>query len=235
VYTFRPWNNPTDQERAIGKYTDSIDLLYPGNDSSSAEYFNKHIKPTPNLYYADGDKDLMFYAINQIGIDGLVLEFGTWKGYSVNYIAGQLPNRLIHGFDVFNTDNVSFKEGADWNGHDFTQAELPLVKSNVQLHAGWFHRTLPGFVEKHPEPCALLHIDCDNYDGTVDVLKYVNIAVGTIIVFDEYINVPNWEVNEHKAWLEYCTENGVKYEFIAINTKHQQLAIRINDLQINAN
>ena len=220
MYTFRPWDDPTDAERKIGKYTDSIDMQHPGNKRDSANYYRTFLK---DCYHADGDKDLMFYAINQITLPGPVLEFGTWKGYSINYIAGQLPDRTIYGFDVFNTDSVSFKDGENWNNHDFTQAKLPLVKSNVELTAGWFHQTLPDFMRDHNERCSLVHIDCDNYAGTIDVFKHINIGKGTIIVFDEYINVPNWRNNEHKAW----KEQGLKFEYIAVNTKHQQVAVKI--------
>jgi len=227
MYTFRPWDEPTDAERALGKYTDSIDMALPGNNSESAIYYRSKIKPTPGVYHADGDKDLMFYVLRRIQQCGLVLEFGTWRAHSINYIAGQCPNRQIHGFDVFNTDNTSFKDGKDWNGHDFTQAQLPLVKSNVTLHPGWFHLTLPVFVKENNESCALLHVDCDNYDGASDVFEWVKLTPGSIVVFDEYLNVPNWKDNEYKAWQEYCKKNNVRYKYIAVNTKHQQVAVII--------
>ena len=224
MHTFRPWPEPTDAQRKIGMHTDSIDLTHPANTSTSKEYYKHYLQ---NCYHADGDKDLMFYAIQQISIDGLICEFGTWKAHSINYIASQLPEKTIYGFDVFNSDNASFKNNVNWQDKDFRQNKLPDVLSNVKLIVGWFDKTTKPFFTEHTEPLALLHIDCDEYAGAVDAFKHANIVSGTIIVFDEYLNYTGWEHHEYKAWEEYVFKHQIKYEYIAVNTRHQQVAIKV--------
>ena len=94
---------------------------------------------------------------------------------------------------------------------------------------GWFNETLPGFVEKHPEPVALLHVDCDLYSSTVTILNNLknNIVPGTVIIFDEYINYPGWQLDEFRAWQEHCKMYGVEYEYIGRVSKHQKVAVKV--------
>jgi hypothetical protein len=51
---------------------------------------------------------------------------------------------------------------------------------------------------------------------------------GTIILFDEYFNYPNWEVHEYKAFQEFVTKYGVKYRYLAF--ARQQVAVRIESI-----
>jgi len=55
---------------------------------------------------------------------------------------------------------------------------------------------------------------------------------GTIIVFDEYFNYPNWERHEFKAWKEFVTRHGVTYEYLAF--ARQQVALRILSIRAAA-
>jgi hypothetical protein len=98
-----------------------------------------------------------------------------------------------------------------------------------ELVVGWFDQTLPGFVKKHQDPIALLHVDCDLYSSTVTILNNLKdqIVPGTVIVFDEYINYPGWQLDEFKAWQEHIKAWGIKYEYIGRVSRHQKVAIRI--------
>lgn len=148
---------------------------------------------------------------------GLYLEFGVYKGGSINYIAERIGDNLIYGFDSF--------EGlpSDWipeypKGTFSQEGNIPEVKENVRLIKGWFDKTLPTFVEKHKhEKCALINIDCDLYESTKIVLNSLkdNIVQGTIIMFDEYCGQIGWREDEYKAWQEFTEEQGIKYKYLA--------------------
>ena len=111
------------------------------------------------------------------------------------------------------------------------RTSLPRVRKNCELWVGWFNETLPGFVKdvQQKQPVALLHVDCDLYSSTVTVLNELkkNIVPGTVIVFDEYLNYPGWQLDEFKAWQEFVKANKIKYEYIGYVSKHQKVAVRV--------
>jgi hypothetical protein len=50
---------------------------------------------------------------------------------------------------------------------------------------------------------------------------------GTVIVFDEYFNYPGWENHEFKAFQEFVEQTNLKYEYLAYNRRHEQVAVKI--------
>jgi len=167
------------------------------------------------------------FAVRQVQKNGMILEFGVYSGSSINHIAAQLPERAIFGFDSFEglpeTWRPGFVQGA-------FKTNLPAVRDNVNLVVGWFDETLPKFVIEHPhESLALLHVDCDLYSSTKTIFSLLcdHIVAGTIIVFDEYFNYPEWRLHEHKAFQEFVISRAIKYEYIAFVPNDQQVAIKI--------
>jgi predicted O-methyltransferase YrrM len=162
-------------------------------------------------------------------INGLILEFGVAGGVSTRLIASNAEPRTVHGFDSF--------EGlpGDWAGtHEqkgrYTQhGKLPKVPRNVTLHKGWFDQTLPGFLAKTPGPCAFINVDCDVYDSSKYVLDQLadRIVPGTVIMFDEYYNYPNWREHEYKAWQEFVTERKLTYRYIGFSTMRYHAAVQV--------
>jgi hypothetical protein len=75
-----------------------------------------------------------------------------------------------------------------------------------------------------------MHIDCDLYSSTVDILTGLvkHMRPGTVVLFDEYFNYPGWERHEFKAWKEFVSAHGVKYEYLAY--ARQQVLVRILSL-----
>lgn len=67
----------------------------------------------------------------------------------------------------------------DWSGHvepagSFgRKGELPRVAPNVTLHKGWFKNTIDSFKKDNPGKIAFLHVDCDRYSSTRDVLWHL--------------------------------------------------------------
>jgi predicted O-methyltransferase YrrM len=101
------------------------------------------------------------------------------------------------------------------------------VPGNVRLHPGWFDATLPEWLKNNPGPIAFIHVDCDLYSSTRTILALLadRIVPGTIILFDEYFNYPNWEEHEYKAFQEFVTERKVGYRYIGY--ARQQVAVQI--------
>lgn len=65
------------------------------------------------------------------------------------------------------------------------------IESDVKLVKGWFTDTLPSY--DGPQ-IALLHADADLYESTMCILKnlWPKLAVGGVVVFDEYDNTTEW-------------------------------------------
>lgn len=222
------------QKQLLGLHTDVIDTEFTAvrlASEESARYVLEHMRAVPNF---DTDYDLhKWVATTQLDSDllsrGTVLEFGVATGRTLNQFAHWLPNKPVHGFDGF----AGLPE--DWTSRMrkgfFARSNLPKVRKNCQLWVGWFNETLPGFKKKIQltRPVALLHVDCDLYSSTVTILNNLkdNIVPGTVIVFDEYINYPGWQLDEFKAWQEHCQAFGVKYEYIGRVSRHQKVAVRV--------
>ncbi len=179
----------------------------------------------PDAIAFDTPRELMRYALSLVTLDGIVAEFGVNEGGTITFIAKQLRGRKVHGFDSF--------EGLpeDWSGNKMhagyfnRQGKLPRVPSNVELHAGWFDKSLPKFVASNQGPAAFLHVDCDLYSSTVTIFDtFADRTVpGTVIVFDEYFNYPNWQRHEHKAFEEFRAKSGLDLDYVGYSI--QQIAV----------
>ena len=97
-------------------------------------------------------KQHIVYAINNlIKKTGIVMEFGVWKGKSINCIADALPDEKIYGFDSFEGlpedwyKKEEHKTGEESNKHIkgwFALDNLPPVRSNVELVKGFYDVSL---------------------------------------------------------------------------------------------
>ncbi|MCI5118531.1 MAG: class I SAM-dependent methyltransferase [Candidatus Electrothrix sp. LOE1_4_5] len=176
-------------------------------------------------------RQLLKFALNSVSTEGCYLEFGVFKGGSIRYISKQITPNIIHGFDSFEGLPEVWQGAVSIADNFNARGKLPKVPKNVILHKGWFSETLPIFLKKNDQKVAFIHIDCDLYSSTKEVLSLLHdiIVPGTIISFDEYFNVPNWEQNEFKAFQEYVIEHGVTYEYIA----YSALQVTIKILTIN--
>ncbi len=221
------------QRRLLGLHTDSIDIDFTARrlaSESSARFVIDHMRTAENF---ETDYDLHAWAATQVDPDlvsqGLILEFGVATGRTLNQFGQLFPKKTVYGFDGFE----GLPEAWDWRfraGH--FQQQLPRVRDNCELVVGWFDKTLPSFVKEHTDPVAFLHIDCDLYSSTVTVLDLLKgrLRAGTIIVFDEYLNFPGWEQDEHRAWTEFAQKFGVKFEYIGFVSRHQQVVVRVTQV-----
>lgn len=173
--------------------------------------------PGKNVIFEDRNS---YYDYVLAGIrhkDGLYLEFGVYKGGSINYISEKIGNHIIWGFDSFEGLPEGWLPGYQ-QGKFNENGALPVVNDNVRLVKGWFHETLPKFMEAHKsEPCSFINIDCDLYRSTKCVLSLLkdNIRKGTVICFDELVGQIGWQDDEYKALTEFAEETGLKFKYIA--------------------
>ena len=61
---------------------------------------------------------------------------------------------------------------------------------------------------------ALIHIDCDLYESALLVLDRLELAPGTIIIFDEFWSPAgewDWHLHEARAFYEICTERNLRF------------------------
>jgi predicted O-methyltransferase YrrM len=159
---------------------------------------------------------------------GLMLEFGVYKGTTINHLARLCPDRTVYGFDSF--------EGLpeDWVGNRYSRRNFnrkgvaPKVLSNVSLVKGLFHETLPGFLEEHSDPIAFVHIDCDIYSSTDCALQAVEgkLVDGAIIAFDEFFNYHGWRLHEYKAFNEFIERTGYGFEYLGFSGTEVSVRIK---------
>lgn len=121
------------------------------------------------------------------------------------------------------------RRGASFGEGTFRLQELPKVEANVQLFEGWFNETLPAFIRGlaaggragpqgpgtgRPSAASapwarMVHIDCDLYSSTREVLWALAplFRPGTILVFDELVNYPEFMSGELRALFEFLREH----------------------------
>ncbi len=188
----------------------------------TVDYVKEHMPDAP---YFEKHPQLVEFVVREASLPGLYLEFGVGRGKSIRWI-GAHAGRTVYGFDSF--DGIP----EYWNGNPigaFAQKKLPKVPENVQFEIGMFDKTIPGFLDKHADPVAFLHVDCDLYSSTVTIFDAFGprLQPGAVVLFDEYYNFPRWQQHEYKAFQEFVAKTGVSYEYIAYSVTGQQVAVRI--------
>ena len=205
------------------------DLYFEEVAKDSYEKFKIHFKES----YVFSDEDsIRNFAINEatkmFDKQNLFLEFGVFKGESINLFAKNLKNigAKIIGFDSFK----GLKE--EWITEEYNpkgtfnlMGDKPKVQNNVNLIDGWVEETLINFLSTNKSKIAFVHLDLDTYASTLFVLNSLkkNFQKGTIILFDEFYGFPNWEKHEFKALKESL--NSDKFKYIAFGTR--QACIKI--------
>lgn len=182
----------------------------------AAEFISQH---TASALLFTHRFQLMDYALTLIPAQGLLLEFGVFRGESLDYFASKIPNRTFFGFDSF----TGLQE--NWGGSDkpkssFNQSgRLPKVPKNCALVKGWFNETLPGWVREHAGSVAFLHIDSDTFQACQTVLEQLRdrITPETIILFDEHHGYPGWRNGEFRALHEFLARHRKQATYLAFS------------------
>jgi Macrocin-O-methyltransferase (TylF) len=184
----------------------------------------------PDAVGLDSQRELIEHSLQAVHIDGHYLEFGVFTGGTIRFLARRIGARTIHGFDSFEGLPEAWA-GFNLGGKAFNmKGRLPRVPNNVRLYRGYFDTSLPKWLDDHPGQIAFMHLDCDLYSSTKTIFNLIGarITTGTVILFDEYFNYPNWEQHEFKAFQEFVTYHQVKYTYLGF--ARQQVAIRIDSI-----
>lgn len=196
----------------------------------------------PDAIGFDTQREVLDYALSQTTVAGGYLEAGVFRGDTIRYIEKRLrrmgkSDAIIHGFDSFEGLPEAWAGGSYLARSAFsTRGKLPRVPRNVVLHKGWFSETILRWRASVVTTIAFLHVDCDIYSSTVEILEGLcdRMQVGTVIVFDEYFNYPNWKQHEFRAWREFVDRHNVTYEYLAFARNQVAIRIRTIDTAVSA-
>jgi hypothetical protein len=192
----------------------------------AADYITEH---GDNAILYDDRKRHLLQALKTAPTEGLVLEFGVHRGDSMRWIANDITPRLADGFDSFE-GLPSGGGGTHWYKQQFDRgSQIPKVPANASLYKGWFRDTLPPFLGSRSEQtAAFVHIDCDLYESTKDIFDILDtyLIPGTVIVFDDYYNLPNWRQHEHRAFREFCERRNLGYDYIGFSRQQASVVLR---------
>jgi len=208
------------------------DLLHPYTGLkmkaflSSVNFIEENM---PEAVVCNNRNEVFNYAIRNLQIDGLIAEFGVKSGDTINNLSSkpQMKKKTIYGFDSFEGIPEDWHGTRTLKGQLTNDGKLPKVNKNVTLIKGWFKDTLPEFVSGNTKNFSLIHIDCDIYQSTKDILENINerLVKGSIIIFDEFFNYPNWQNHEFKALQEFLELSEKKIRYLCY--AHTQVAVQI--------
>jgi hypothetical protein len=152
----------------------------------------------------------------------LVLEFGVYKAGMINHQAGKFPALNFVGFDSFEGLREQWSGMAPEKTFDLG-GKLPKVRRNVGLVKGWFSESGPRWKTENPAAGVplLVHVDCDTYAATVDVLELCADYVehGLVIHFDDYFGFPDWRNGGFKALQEIAAKRRWRLSYLSYGTK----------------
>lgn len=186
------------------------------------------------------------HALRKVKITGHVMEFGVYQGTTLKIISDYFPNQTVWGFDSFEGlpepwFMKSLQSGPRHPTGKFAldKEEMLLVvnqfaERNVKLIPGWFNQSIVPWMNNNPGPVSFLHIDCDLYSSTLDILNLLNdrIVPGTVIVFDEMYPWNNfdqydlWEQGEFRALGEWIKRHQRAFRTL-YRSQHQQCSIEV--------
>ncbi|HTE96091.1 MAG TPA: class I SAM-dependent methyltransferase [Bradyrhizobium sp.] len=161
----------------------------------------------------------------------LVLEFGVYKGGMINYQARKFPGLDFVGFDSFEGLREQWSGMAPEKTFDLG-GRLPRVRRNVGLVKGWFAESGPRWKTENPASGVplLVHVDCDTYAATVDVLEFCSDYVehGLVIHFDDYFGFPDWRTGGFKALQEISEKRRWRLTYLSYGTKEVAVLAEMN-------
>ena len=159
--------------------------------------------------------------------------FDSFEGLPEDWINGQVgcDQQPVHKKGAFGTGgetpdiaNLDLNLGEHRHGPGREPSSV-VVGHPVAFHKGWFHESLPVFLNEHPgTPVAFVHADADLYASTLTFLTLLCqqklFCKGSVIVFDEFWNYPHWQDGEFKAWNEIVERFQLEYQYFGYHAPH---------------
>jgi hypothetical protein len=190
-----------------------------------------------NNFYLSSDitrigKMMAHYELYKMALEipGAIVECGVFKGASLvrfatfrELLSNPFSKKII-GFDAFGrfpetafaadqSFRQKFVDNSGEEGIGKEQLEQVLqqkrLERSVELIAGDITKTVPAYVEAHPElKISLLNLDVDIYEPSVVVLEqlYPRLSRGGVLVLDDYGSFPG----ETKAIDDFFADKKVK-------------------------
>jgi len=151
-----------------------------------------------------------------------VLEFGVYKGGMINYQARKFTGLNFVGFDSFEGLQEQWSGMAPEKTFDLG-GKLPRVRPNVSLVKGWFVDSAPRWKAQNAgsDIPLLVHVDCDTYAATVDVLEVCAdyVEQGLVFHFDDFFGFPDWRTGGFKALQEISEKRRWRLTYLSYGTK----------------
>jgi hypothetical protein len=151
-----------------------------------------------------------------------VLEFGVYKAGMINHQARKFPGLNFLGFDSFEGLQEHWSGMAPAGTFDLG-GKLPKARPNVRLVKGWFAESAARWKTENPgaDIPLLVHVDCDTYAATVDVLQFCADYVehGLVLHFDDYFGFPDWRTGGFKALQEIAQQRRWRLTYLSYGTK----------------
>ena len=154
-------------------------------------------------------------------------EFGVWMGESFKYLMKEYKKG--YGFDTF----TGLPE--DWHsvpeGTYSSYGNIPKIKGG-EFIVGEFQYTLPKFFNLKRPKASLINFDADLYSSTLCALNHALPVIDhkTVLVFDELIVNQEWENDEYKALIEFCSINKFNFEVHVVSLFTKQAVITLKSI-----
>ena len=199
------------------KLTDYYFLLINTLPAGISKLFYK----AGNFIHSDrrfSDYKKIMSEISKNRVIGDYFEFGVYKGRSLilfYYLAKKMGMRIrFFGFDSF--AGLPESEGKVFHKGQFSFSQESLKKylekvgvtNNIFLIKGYYSQSLKKelFTHYKLEKASVIHIDCDLYISTKEVLNFIEplLQNGTILIFDDWGSFGNNDsLGQKRAFQEF--------------------------------
>lgn len=180
-----------------------------------------------------------------------VVEFGVWRGRSLEWIAEAVAPETVTGFDDFakglpeNWERGTRAKPDTMPAGSFAAGPPQAMPANVELIDGPFAETVFPWCGAQPGPLACAHVDCDLRSSAELVLRalWCNLAVGSVLVFDELVDwgeidgrprasrYPNWRAGEWAALNGFLARSGIVVAPISRTRDGEAAAVQVRSLR----
>lgn len=155
------------------------------------------------------------YAIKKAHISDelLFMELGVFTGNTFMMIRSELPeNIILYGFDTFQglpEDWISDDNSIIYPKGKFAIDYIPEETINTKFIVGKVEETLRLFMAERRDKISFVHFDMDLYNPTYYSLQqlYTRFIVGTVLVFDDFFNLPGWQNHSFKALIDFLNDH----------------------------